>query len=150
MDPLGIAADVTSGLDAQIGVDALPGDAEALLQLDVVGPGQEAGEQLRRAREADPGSTEILLLLGDLARAQNKNDEARSQYAACIKALAAKRAWTQRDLNVRVELSLRLFPEGEQRRLAELVGRQATRWLDATPQDFSCRTVSSTASKRPR
>lgn len=90
-----------------------------------------AAEQIKKAVEADPASTEALLLRGDLAKAQDKLPEARKHYTACATALAAKRAWTRRDVAVRAALTAGLLSEEHQDKLRELASRQAGRWLDA-------------------
>jgi hypothetical protein len=93
-----------------------------------------AREQIKSALATDPGSAEALLLLGDIARAEGKEDEGRKNYAACVKALGARRTWTARDLEVRRGLTSALLPEEEQARLAELARQQAGRWLEAARQ----------------
>ena len=93
-----------------------------------------AREQIKNAQTEDPGSVEVLLLLGDLAKAQGKADEASTHYAACVKALGAKRLWTRRDLAVRQELADRLLADDDRKAVAELARKQAERLLAAARQ----------------
>ncbi|MBM4042264.1 MAG: trypsin-like serine protease [Planctomycetes bacterium] len=88
-----------------------------------------AREQLKQALQADPASTEAILLQGDLARDEGRDEEARKHYAACAKALLAKRPWTQRDLDLRADLSERLLAPDDEKALAEAVRNHADRWL---------------------
>jgi len=90
-----------------------------------------AREQIRKALNADPASTEALLLLGHIAAVEGKKEAARKHYLACARALAAKRIWSERDLPVRAELTTRLLAsEDDHRTLSDFAKGQARRWIE--------------------